>query len=106
MFSKCFWSRIGSNSFFGEKSMNPVFPSRIVGVPDNASFVEEKMLRQFCFLTIGADDELRKKKNPCVTLLLMGQTLGLTYQAQQRLISFLFLFLNFDFFINTFSYIF
>jgi len=63
MFSKCFWSRIGSNSFFGEKSMNLVFLGRIVGVPDNASFVEEKMLRLFCFLTIGADDELRKKKS-------------------------------------------
>jgi len=42
--------------------MNPVFLGRIVGVPDNASFVEEKMLHLFCFLTIGADDELRKKK--------------------------------------------
>jgi hypothetical protein len=50
------------NSFFDEKSMNPIFPDRIVGVPNNTSFVEEKMLRLFCFLTIGVDDGLRKKK--------------------------------------------
>jgi len=43
--------------------MNPIFPDRIVGVPNNTSFVKEKMLRLICFLTIGVDDGLRKKKS-------------------------------------------
>jgi len=77
--------------------------AKIQVIPDNVSFI-------FIYKKFEADTtpyQLLKKINGLrADPLLMGQALGLAYQAQQRMIYLFFLILIFLFLINTFLYVF